>query len=150
MQNTQDFDHFDTIDQPRRGFLTATAMGTIGASATLGLGAASGPALAQDTASATALGMATDDVDLAALLRIRQKLVAPPILPEHSQVATTGPRIIEVEMIVQEKLVKIDDDGDGATIWVFAYEGFVPGPMIVCHQGDYVELTLKSAASNVL
>ena len=67
--------------------------------------------------------------------------------------ATMGPRIIEVEMTVQEKLVKIDDgdgDGDGATIWVFAYDGFVPGPMIVCHQGDYVELTLKSAASNVL
>ena len=148
MQDIPKFDGFEAITVARRGFLTATALGTIGAAATLGMAAATSPALAQDAEPANALGQTSEEVDIAALPRVRQKLVAPPFLPDHEQIATSGPRIIEVEMTIHEKLVEIDDEG--ATIWAFAYEGFVPGPMIVCHQGDYVELTLKSAATNML
>ncbi len=87
-------------------------------------------------------------VDISALPRVKQKLVAPPFAPEHEQVATTGPKIVEVEMTIHEKLVEIDDEG--TKTWVFAYEGTVPGPLIVCHEGDYVELTLKNPATNML
>jgi nitrite reductase (NO-forming) len=63
-------------------------------------------------------------------------------------VATGGPKIIEVELVIEEKQVEIDDEG--TKTWVFAYGGTVPGPLIICHEGDYVELTLKNPASNLL
>lgn len=87
-------------------------------------------------------------VDISALPRVKQKLVAPPFAPEHEQVATGGPKIIEVELVIEEKQVEIDDEG--TKTWVFAYGGTVPGPLIVCHEGDYVELTLKNPATNLL
>jgi nitrite reductase (NO-forming) len=49
---------------------------------------------------------------------------------------------------VPEKLIEVDDEG--TTIWAFTYDGFVPGTMIFCHKGNYVELILKSDAPNVL
>jgi nitrite reductase (NO-forming) len=87
-------------------------------------------------------------IDLSGLPRVKQKLVAPPFAPEHEQVATTGPSIIEIELVIEEKQVEID--GDGTKTWAFAYNGSVPGPLIVCHEGDYVELTLKNPATNLL
>jgi nitrite reductase (NO-forming) len=99
-------------------------------------------------AAANPLGIPTDQIDMATLPRVKQVLVAPPMLPAHEQIATTGPKIVEVTMNIIEKKVAVDDDG--ATIWAFTYDGTVPGPMIVCHQGDYIELTLKSAATNEL
>ncbi len=87
-------------------------------------------------------------VDASKLPRVQQKLVAPPFLPEHEQLATTGPKIIEVTLTIEEKKIIIDNDG--TEIWAFAYNGTVPGPMIVAHEGDYVELTLKSLASNAM
>jgi nitrite reductase (NO-forming) len=98
METQLDPDRAEPVDLPRRGFLTATALGTFGAAAALRLGAASGPALAQDTASPVALGIATEDVEIAALARVRQIMVAPPFLPEHEQIASTSPRIIEVKI----------------------------------------------------
>jgi nitrite reductase (NO-forming) len=86
--------------------------------------------------------------DLSALPRVKQTLVAPPFAPDHEQVATGGPKIIEVEMVIEEKQVEIDNEG--TKVWVFAYAGTVPGPLIVCHEGDYVELTLKNPDTNML
>ena len=86
--------------------------------------------------------------DVSKLPRVKQKLVAPPFLPEHEQVATTGPKIIEVILTIEEKKIVIDQEG--TEIWAFTYNGTVPGPMIVAHEGDYVELTLKSLATNAL
>lgn len=137
-------------DPRRRALLAATATGTL-AYAGASMLAAGGRAEASGTmmgGHANALGIATEDVDLSALPRVRQKLVPPPGVPEHEQVASGGPKIIEVEMSIIEKKVEIDDDG--TTIWVFAYEGSVPGPLIVCHQGDYIELTLKNDPRNEL
>jgi nitrite reductase (NO-forming) len=85
---------------------------------------------------------------ISSLPRIKQKLVAPPFAPEHEQVAAAGPKIIEVELVIEEKQVEIDSEG--AKTWAFAYGGTVPGPLIVCHEGDYVELTLKNPATNFL
>jgi nitrite reductase (NO-forming) len=49
--------------------------------------------------------------------------------------------------MVKEKKMVIDQDG--TEIWAMAYNGTVPGPMIVVHEGDYVELTLRSKKENV-
>ena len=131
----------------RRAFLAATATGT--ALAGLGALAATTPArAATDTAAEDPLGIATSEIDIAALPRVKQALVAPPFAPDHEQVASTGPKIVEVEMNIVEKKVEIDHDG--TTIWAFTYENTVPGPLIVCHQGDYVELTMKSHPDNML
>ncbi len=137
----------ETAHPGRRGFLVA---GVAGATAIGLAGAALAPRAMAETAAppASPLGIATEDIDIAALPRVRQVLVAPPMLPEHSQVAEGGPKIIEVEMTIIEKQVVIDDDG--TTIWAFAFNGSVPGPMIVCHQGDYVELTLRNDPANML
>ena len=130
-----------TFRLARRDFLLAAGA----------LGAMTGIVKAAETAvdpEAAPVMTAATAVDLSALPRVKQKLVAPPFAPEHEQVATTGPKIVEVEMTIQEKLVEIDDEG--TKTWVFAYEGTVPGPLIVCHEGDYVELTLKNPATNLL
>ncbi|NJR14107.1 MAG: nitrite reductase, copper-containing [Phyllobacteriaceae bacterium] len=87
-------------------------------------------------------------VDLSALPRVKQTLVAPPFAPEHEQAATTGPKIVEVTMNIVEKQVEIDDQG--TKVWVFAYGDTVPGPLIVCHEGDYVELTLINPETNMM
>ena len=38
----------------------------------------------------------------------------------------------------------------GVFVWAFTFNGSVPGPIIVVHEGDYVELTLVNPASNGL
>jgi nitrite reductase (NO-forming) len=111
--------------------------------------------LAISAVGATAATLAANAVmaeeataDISKLPRVKQKLVPPPGLPEHEQVASTGPKVVEVELVIEEKKVVID--GDGTEIWVFAYNGTVPGPLIVCHEGDYVELTMKNLPSNTM
>ncbi len=81
------------------------------------------------------------------LERVTQKLVAPPFLPEHQQVDKGAPKIIQVRMVIEEKLIKVDED---ATIWAMTFNGSVPGPMIVVHQNDYIELTLVNPKTNSL
>lgn len=82
------------------------------------------------------------------LQRVTQQLVAPPFLPQHQQVATGAPKIVQVRMVIEEKLTQIAPDG--AKIWAMTFNGSVPGPIIVVHQNDYVELTLVNPASNSL
>lgn len=80
------------------------------------------------------------------LPRVKQELVAPPAVPEHEQVASGGPRIVEVEFVVREDKRVIDSDG--TEIHALTYNGSIPGPLVVCHEGDYVELTLKNPRGN--
>ncbi len=89
------------------------------------------------------------EVDLSHLPRVKQDLVAPPFAPEHEQVATGGPKIVEVRLEIQEKRLVVDED-TGAEIWALTYGGSVPGPLIVCHEGDYVEVTLVNPATSVM
>ena len=124
----------------RREFLLAA--GAVGA-----LVGVANAAAAEEAVDPNAMKKA-EAVDISTLPRVRQKLVAPPFAPQHEQIATTGPKIVEVEMVIEEKQVEIDDEG--TKTWVFAYGGTVPGPLIVCHEGDYVELTLKNPATNLL
>jgi nitrite reductase (NO-forming) len=78
------------------------------------------------------------------LPRVKQVMVAPPLVPEHSQTAKGGPKIVEVRFEVQERKLVIDPQG--TTINALTFEGTVPGPLIVVHQDDYVELTLVNPA----
>ena len=50
-------------------------------------------------------------------------------------------------MVIEEKELEI---APGVFIWAFTFNGSVPGPIIVVHEGDYVELTLVNPASNKL
>lgn len=82
------------------------------------------------------------------LERITQELVAPPFLPTHEQVASGAPKVVQVRMVIEEKLIKVSQDG--AKIWAMTFNGSVPGPIIVVHQDDYVELTLVNPKTNSL
>lgn len=139
-----------TFGLARREFLKKA--GLVGA---VGGTVLAGQAMAMPAASVEAARVekpvvkaAAAPADVSRLPRVRQTLVKPPFLPDHEQVATTGPKIVEVTMTIEEKKIEIDDNG--TKLWAFTYEGTVPGPMIVCHEGDYVELTLRNPETNML
>ncbi len=90
-----------------------------------------------------------EPTDLEGYERVQQRLVRPPYAPEHEQVAQGAPKIVEIEMTIDERLMVVDED-TGASIWAMTYNGSVPGPLIIVHQDDYVELTLKSHTRNTL
>lgn len=82
------------------------------------------------------------------LERVTQKLVAPPFLPEHEQVAKGPPKIVQVRMEIEEKRINLTPGGP--SVWAMTFNGSVPGPIIVVHQDDYVELTLVNPETNAL
>ncbi len=118
----------------RRTFLSSTAA------------ISAGLALAETASVAHSASMTQEQID--ALPRVKQEMVAPPYLPKHEQVAKDGPKVVEVRFVIEEKKMVLDDDG--AEIWALTYNGSVPGPMIVVHQDDYVELTLVNPESNAM
>jgi nitrite reductase (NO-forming) len=75
-----------------------------------------------------------------------QELVNPPFVPTHNIVAKGGPKVIKVRMTVTEKVLTIDKEG--TKFRVFTFNDSVPGPIIVAHVGDYIELTLTSPKEN--
>lgn len=79
------------------------------------------------------------------LERVTQVMVAPPMLPKFDQAATGDPKIVQVTFVAQEKKIEV---APGDSTWGFTFNGTVPGPMIVVHQNDFVELTLKNPATN--
>jgi nitrite reductase (NO-forming) len=81
------------------------------------------------------------------LPHVVEELVAPPELPKYDQVAKGGPVVVEVKLVVQEKKMQIGPHG---SIWALTFNGSVPGPLIVAHQGDYVQLTLVNPKTNTL
>ncbi len=83
-----------------------------------------------------------DSTNIESLEHIRQELVPPPFVPAHDQVATGAPKVIQVRLVIEEKPMVIDDDG--TEIQAMTFNGSVPGPLIVAHQGDYIELTLEN------
>jgi nitrite reductase (NO-forming) len=99
-------------------------------------------------AAAPALSAAIDKADIARLPRERVRLVAPPFVHDHDQVARGGPKVVEFTMTIEEKPMLID--ADGTRINAMTYNGTIPGPMMVVHEGDYLELTLVNPESNTL
>lgn len=127
-------------NQPRRTFIGAT-VAAMGAVAVASLGSTGAMAAESGVAVAT-------QADIGKLTRVKQKLVRPPFFPQHDQVAKGGPKVVEVTMVIEEKKLKIDPSG--TEIWAMTFNGSVPGPMIVCHENDYIELTLVNPATNQL
>jgi len=85
--------------------------------------------------------------DLSGYQRVKQELVAPPFLPKHKQIATGAPKIVEMEMTIIEKEIEIKP---GVFVQAMTFNGTNPGPMMVVHEGDFVELTLKNPSTNLL
>ncbi len=86
--------------------------------------------------------------DTSQLEHVTQELVLPPFLPDHEQTAPGDPKVVQVRMVIEEKLMDVGPNG--ATIQAMTFEGSVPGPIIVVHQDDYVELTLVNPKTNTL
>lgn len=86
-------------------------------------------------------------VDLSHLKRIERELTSPPFIHEHDQIISREPVIIAFEMTIIEKEIQIDDN---AYLQAMTYNGSIPGPLMVVHEGDYVELTLFNPPENLL
>lgn len=84
--------------------------------------------------------------EIASLPREKVTLVAPPFVHAHEQVASGGPKVVEFSMAIEEKPMVIDNDG--TELRAMTYNGTIPGPMMVVHEGDYVELTLINPETN--
>jgi len=80
------------------------------------------------------------------LERVTQALVLPPGVPEHKQIVKGEPKVVKVRLEVEEKEIEL---GDGTFVQAMTFNGSVPGPLIIVHQDDYVELTLVNSAENV-
>lgn len=128
-------DH-EHLELTRRTLLGAAAFAGV-----FGSLMAAAPAAAEDA------GVTTGPVpDLADLPRVQVELVAPPFVHPHEQVATGGPKVVQFTLTIEEKPLVIDDYG--TTIPAMTFNGSVPGPLMVVHQGDYVELTLVNPDTN--
>ena len=79
------------------------------------------------------------------LQHVTEELVDPPMLPKFDQVAKGGPKVIDVTLVAREKKIEV---APGDSIWAFTFNGTVPAPIIVAHQNDFIELTLKNPATN--
>ena len=86
---------------------------------------------------------AADDLKL---LRQKVDLVAPPFVHAHEQATKQGPKIMEFKLVIEEKKVVID--GQGTTFQAMTFNGSMPGPLMVVHEGDYVEVTLVNPDTN--
>lgn len=102
------------------------------------------------SAAATALMLATPTLAASDLKLPRQKveLVAPPFVHAHEQATTQGPKIVEFKLNIEEKKVVIDDKG--TTFQAMTFNGSMPGPMMIVHEGDYVEVTLVNPSTNTM
>jgi nitrite reductase (NO-forming) len=106
-----------------------------------------GLVLAEGATSPTHAASLTQE-EIGALSRVTQEMVGPPFLPKHDQVATGDPKVVEVRFEIEEKKMIVDDDD--TEIWALTFNGSVPGPMIVVHEGDYIELTLVNPESSLM
>ncbi len=86
--------------------------------------------------------------DISKLPRQHTELVAPPFVHPHQQATTDGPKVVEFKLVVHEKELVIDDEG--TKIQAMTFNGSIPGPLMVVHQDDYVELTLINPATNTM
>ncbi|MBO0143555.1 nitrite reductase, copper-containing [Agrobacterium sp. Ap1] len=86
--------------------------------------------------------------NIATLKRVKVDLVRPPFVHAHTQKGEGAPKVIEFKMTIQEKKIIVDDKG--TEVHAMTFDGSVPGPMMVVHQDDYVELTLVNPDTNEL
>ena len=80
------------------------------------------------------------------LPRQQINLVAPPFVHPHEQVTRQSPKILEFKLVIEEKEIVIDEAG--TKLQAMTFNGSVPGPLMVAHEGDYVEVTLINPDTN--
>lgn len=119
----------------------------LAAAIVLGMGVAPGATHAMDAMELVQRNIA-DAPDLSHLPRQQVQLVRPPHIHEHSQVAVGGPKVVQFTLPITEQEVVIDQQG--TTLQAMTFGGSIPGPMMVVHEGDYVELTLINPATNAM
>lgn len=136
-------DRYGTLT--RRGFMRTGALaGLFGVAATAGGIAAYAPE-----------AQAADHRDKAKrrtrapehLERVKATLVAPPHVMAHEQATSAAPKIVEFTLTIEEKKIVVDKK-TGATMQAMTFNGSMPGPTLVVHEDDYVELTLINPATN--
>jgi nitrite reductase (NO-forming) len=86
--------------------------------------------------------------DKLALERAKVELVAPPFVHPHEQATKQTPKIVEFRLVIEEKEIVIDEQG--TKFHTMTFNGSVPGPLMVVHEGDYVELTLVNPETNTM
>ena len=84
--------------------------------------------------------------DIDQLERVEIELAPPPFVHAHDQVAPPAPRVVAFRMVIEEKPMVIDDAG--TILQAMTFHGSMPGPLMVVHEGDYVELTLLNPAAS--
>lgn len=110
--------------------------------------ALAGAALAASLPAAPALPAPPPPAGALGLPRHKVELVAPPFVHAHEQATREGPRIIEIQLSIEEKKIVIDDEG--TTLQAMTFNGSIPGPLLVVHEGDYVEVTLVNPDTNLM
>ncbi|NKL02950.1 nitrite reductase, copper-containing [Rhizobium leguminosarum bv. viciae] len=133
----------NTLQMTRRTMLTGAAV----AGALTPILVASAPAHADEHAAPDAK-KSTKKVDLSKLPREKVDLVKPPFVHAHDQKAKGGPKIKEFTLTIKEQKMVLDKDGTEVNAMTF--DGSVPGPLMVVHQDDYVELTLVNPDTNTM
>ena len=98
------------------------------------------------TALLTGVPAMADNLDK--LQRVKVDLVAPPMVHPHEQKVSAEPKVVQFTMVTQEKEIVIDDKG--TTMQAMTFNGSMPGPTMVVHEGDYVEITLINPKSNAM
>jgi nitrite reductase (NO-forming) len=81
------------------------------------------------------------------LKHVTELLVSPPFLPDFNQTSSGDPVVVDIKLTAVEKKIEIEP---GILTWALTFNGSVPGPMIVVHQNDYIELTLINPKTNML
>lgn len=81
------------------------------------------------------------------LEHIKPELKAPPFVMDHEQATKAKPRVVEFTLTAEETEMVIDDKG--TKIHAMTFNGTIPGPTLVVHEGDYVQLTLRNNAGNM-
>jgi len=82
------------------------------------------------------------------LPRQKIELKAPPFVHPHEQATAQPPRTVEFTLVAEEKEVVIDDAG--TKLQAMTFNGSIPGPLMVVHEGDYVEVTLVNPATSTM
>lgn len=90
-----------------------------------------------------AFGASVDNLE-----RIAVDLVVPPFVHPHEQTAPAEPRVVEFRLTVDERKIVIDDKG--TTMQAMMFNNSMPGPTMVVHEGDYVEITLVNPSTNTM
>ena len=80
------------------------------------------------------------------LPRVKQNLVSPPFVPDHEQVATGGPKIFEIEFVIEEKEIEVAPD---AFVQAMTFNGSVPVIVIFISVSPGSFSTVPSSANIV-